>query len=52
MEPKDDYPIENNLDLLLVPTVGISQDGIRIGYGHEFMINSCQKIKLKQYLWF
>ena len=36
MEPKDDCPVENNLDLLLVPTVGISQDGVRLGYGHGF----------------
>jgi len=36
MEPKDDCPIDNNLDLLLVPTVGISQDGVRLGYGHGF----------------
>jgi len=36
MEPKDNCAIENNLDLLLVPTVGISQDGVRLGYGHGF----------------
>jgi 5-formyltetrahydrofolate cyclo-ligase len=36
MEPKDDCPVDNNLDLLLVPTVGISQDGVRLGYGHGF----------------
>jgi 5-formyltetrahydrofolate cyclo-ligase len=36
MEPKDDCPADNNLDLLLVPTVGISQDGVRLGYGHGF----------------
>ena len=36
MEPKDDCPVDNNLDLLLVPTVGISQEGVRLGYGHGF----------------
>ena len=36
MEPKDDCEIENHLDLLSVPTVGISQDGVRLGYGHGF----------------
>ena len=36
MEPKDNCPVENNLDLLLVPTVGIAQDGVRLGYGHGF----------------
>jgi len=36
MEPKDECPEDNLLDLLLVPTVGISQDGVRLGYGHGF----------------
>ena len=36
MEPKDVCPVDNNLNLLLVPTVGISQDGVRLGYGHGF----------------
>jgi 5-formyltetrahydrofolate cyclo-ligase len=36
MEPKDDCPVDNNLDLILVPTVGISQDGVRLGYGQGF----------------
>ena len=36
MEPNDDCPVDNNLDLILVPTVGISQDGVRLGYGQGF----------------
>ncbi len=36
MEPKEDCPVDNNLDLILVPTVGISQEGVRLGYGHGF----------------
>lgn len=36
LEPKGDCPIDNNLDLLLVPTVGISQEGVRLGYGYGF----------------
>jgi len=36
MEPKEDCPVNNQLDLLLVPTVGISQTGVRLGYGHGF----------------
>jgi len=36
MEPKEDCHIDNNLDVILVPTVGISQTGVRLGYGHGF----------------
>ena len=36
MEPKDDCVIDNNLDVVLVPTVGISPIGVRLGYGHGF----------------
>ena len=36
MEPKDDCEIDNNLDVVLVPTVGISPTGVRLGYGHGF----------------
>ncbi|MFQ5781823.1 MAG: 5-formyltetrahydrofolate cyclo-ligase [Nitrosopumilus sp.] len=36
MEPKEDCQIDNNLDVILVPTVGISPAGVRLGYGHGF----------------
>ena len=36
MEPKEDCPTDNNLDVILVPTVGISPVGVRLGYGHGF----------------
>ncbi len=36
MEPKEDCMIDNNLDVVLVPTVGISSIGVRLGYGHGF----------------
>ncbi|NND87155.1 MAG: 5-formyltetrahydrofolate cyclo-ligase [Nitrosopumilus sp.] len=36
MEPKDDCPTDNNLDVVIVPTIGITPDGIRLGYGHGF----------------
>jgi len=36
MEPKDDCQIDNSLDVVLVPTVGISPFGVRLGYGHGF----------------
>jgi len=36
MEPKEDCEIDNDLDVVLVPTVGISPIGVRLGYGHGF----------------
>lgn len=36
MEPKDDCPADNDLDVILVPTVGISPIGVRLGYGHGY----------------
>ena len=36
MEPKNNCEKDNELDILLVPTVGISVDGVRLGYGHGF----------------
>ena len=36
MEPNDNCLIDNKLDLILVPTIGISQDGVRLGYGQGF----------------
>ncbi len=36
MEPKDDCQIDNALDVVLVPTVGISPIGVRLGYGQGF----------------
>ena len=36
MEPRQECAIENNLDVVLVPTVGISPKGIRLGYGHGY----------------
>jgi len=36
MEPKDDCRVDDNLDVVLVPTVGISPIGVRLGYGHGF----------------
>ncbi len=36
MEPKDGCPVGDPLDVVLVPTVGISPDGVRLGYGHGY----------------
>ena len=47
MEPKDNCPLDNDLDLLLVPTVGISQDGVRLGYGYGFYDKFLSKNKIE-----
>ena len=36
MEPRDGCQVDNSLDVILVPTVGISPTGVRLGYGHGF----------------
>ena len=36
MEPNDYCKVNNSLDVILVPTVGISLSGVRLGYGHGF----------------
>ena len=36
MEPKEGCKVDNNLDIIVVPTVGISPTGVRLGYGHGF----------------
>jgi len=36
MEPKENCRVDNNLDIIIVPTVGISPSGVRLGYGHGF----------------
>ncbi|HEY5736502.1 MAG TPA: 5-formyltetrahydrofolate cyclo-ligase [Nitrosopumilus sp.] len=46
MEPKDDCPVDNNLDVILVPTVGISPIGVRLGYGYGFYDKFLAKNKI------
>lgn len=36
MEPKDNCPVLDNPDVIVVPAVGISRDGVRLGYGYGF----------------
>ena len=36
MEPKIECETENDLDVILVPTVGVTPKGVRLGYGHGF----------------
>ena len=35
-EPKENCPIEENHDVILVPCIGLDNNGNRIGYGHGF----------------
>ena len=36
MEPKDNCPDSEKLDVVLVPTIGIDRNGLRLGYGYGF----------------
>jgi len=36
MEPKDNCPASENLDVVLLPTIGIDRNGLRLGYGYGF----------------
>lgn len=45
MEPKDDCPVFHNIDVVIVPTVGISKDGYRLGYGHGYYDKFLSKTK-------
>ena len=36
MEPKEDCPKAEEIQVILVPTVGISRQGYRLGYGYGF----------------
>ena len=46
MEPKDNCPVDNNLDVILIPTIGISPIGVRLGYGHGFYDRFLAKNKI------
>ena len=37
MEPKENCKVDNDLDIIVVPTVGISPSGVRLGYGHGIL---------------
>jgi 5-formyltetrahydrofolate cyclo-ligase len=36
MEPKINCPIVDDIEVILVPTIGITRNGIRLGYGYGF----------------
>ncbi|MDX1596978.1 MAG: 5-formyltetrahydrofolate cyclo-ligase, partial [Nitrosopumilaceae archaeon] len=47
MEPKDECKKDNNLDILIVPTIGITPKGVRLGYGHGFYDKFLAKNKIE-----
>ena len=36
LEPKDDWPEEKSFDVILVPAIGLTKGGVRLGYGHGY----------------
>lgn len=36
MEPRKECPVNNQLDVILVPIIAISPIGVRLGYGHGY----------------
>ena len=36
MEPKDSCERTKKIDCVLIPTVGVSKSGVRLGYGHGY----------------
>jgi len=47
MEPKDECPNATKIDVILVPTVGISPKGFRLGYGYGFYDRFLSKTNAK-----
>lgn len=47
MEPKENCIKNNEVDIVLVPTVGITKSGFRLGYGHGFYDRFLLKSKAK-----
>ena len=45
-EPKDNAPIQENHDVILVPCVGLDDEGNRIGYGAGFYDKYLEKKNL------
>ena len=47
MEPKENCQIVSSIDLMLVPTVGITPGGIRLGYGYGYYDRFLAKNKIQ-----
>ncbi|MEK6957065.1 MAG: 5-formyltetrahydrofolate cyclo-ligase, partial [Thermoproteota archaeon] len=47
MEPKDRCSVVEDIDLVLVPTVGITRSGVRLGYGFGYYDRFLKKTSSK-----
>ena len=36
LEPKDDWVEEKSFDVILIPAIGLTKEGVRLGYGHGY----------------
>lgn len=45
MEPKEKCPLVEEFDVILVPTVGIARNGVRLGYGYGYYDRFLSKSK-------
>ena len=49
MEPKDSCERTKKIDCVLIPTVGVSKSGVRLGYGHGYydrFLSSTDAVKI------
>lgn len=46
MEPRSQCPVDNQLDVILVPTIAASPLGVRLGYGHGYYDKFLSKNKI------
>ena len=36
LEPKDNWDEEKSFDVILIPAIGLTKEGVRLGYGHGY----------------
>lgn len=45
MEPKENCPVAKDIDVVIVPAIGVSRQGYRLGYGHGYYDRFLRKTK-------